>query len=240
MVSSSAWLEHAPFAFWFAENHRPQYFVELGTHYGFSYFCFCQKIRELGLKTNCFAVDTWEGDEHAGFYGDEVFENLRRYHDPRYADFSRPIRSTFDEAASQFSDGSIDLLHIDGRHCYEDVKHDYETWRPKLSPRAVVLFHDTQVKERNFGVFRFWAEIEKEFPNFEFLHGHGLGVLGVGHDPAVAMLPIFTLDDRAAEATRTAYDRLGAVISGRKSLSRNEPCPCGSEKRFKHCHGALS
>jgi preprotein translocase subunit SecA len=22
-------------------------------------------------------------------------------------------------------------------------------------------------------------------------------------------------------------------------VSRNEPCPCGSGKKFKHCHGAL-
>jgi preprotein translocase subunit SecA len=23
-------------------------------------------------------------------------------------------------------------------------------------------------------------------------------------------------------------------------VGRNEPCPCGSGKKFKHCHGALS
>lgn len=23
-------------------------------------------------------------------------------------------------------------------------------------------------------------------------------------------------------------------------VSRNEPCPCGSGKKFKHCHGALT
>jgi preprotein translocase subunit SecA len=23
-------------------------------------------------------------------------------------------------------------------------------------------------------------------------------------------------------------------------VGRNEPCPCGSGKKFKHCHGALA
>src|SRR5438445_627722 len=80
----SAWLEHAPFAFWLIDAHRPQTLVELGTHYGFSYLCFCQEVLELDLTTRCFAVDTWHGDAHALFYGDEVFSDFQGYHDPRY------------------------------------------------------------------------------------------------------------------------------------------------------------
>jgi uncharacterized coiled-coil protein SlyX len=70
------------------------------------------------------------------------------------------------------------------------VRHDFEAWAPKLSPRAVVLFHDTNMLERGFGVARFWAEVEGRFPSFSFLHGHGLGVLAAGPDvpPAVARL----------------------------------------------------
>jgi len=29
------------------------------------------------------------------------------------------------------------------------------------------------------------------------------------------------------------------VREGRK-VGRNEPCPCGSGQKFKHCHGKLS
>jgi len=28
------------------------------------------------------------------------------------------------------------------------------------------------------------------------------------------------------------------VREGRK-VGRNEPCPCGSGKKYKHCHGAI-
>jgi len=34
----------------------------------------------------------------------------------------------------------------------------------------------------------------------------------------------------------TAADENGVVTSG--EVSRNSPCPCGSGKKFKRCHGA--
>ena len=112
---------------------HPQNFVELGTHSGFSYFAFCQAVQHLQLKTRCYAVDTWKGDEHAGFYGEEVFREVCNQNDRRYSAFSSLIRSSFDDALRHFDDGSIDLLHIDGCHFFDDVKHDFETWRSKLS-----------------------------------------------------------------------------------------------------------
>ena len=29
-------------------------------------------------------------------------------------------------------------------------------------------------------------------------------------------------------------------VRGERKVGRNEPCPCGSGKKYKHCHGALS
>src|SRR5262249_20887506 len=157
-------------------SHRPQRVTELGTFTGFSYFCFCQQVQASGLDAKCFAIDTWKGDEHNGFYGGDVFDQLCHYHDNQDLYFLKLIPSTFDEALDQFDDESIDLLHIDGRHFYEDVKHDFEKWRRKLSSRAIVLFHDTQVRDRGFGVYQLWESAKRDLPHFEFTHCNGLGV----------------------------------------------------------------
>ena len=71
-VVESAWLEHAPFAFWLVDAIAPRSIVELGTHNGFSYFTFCEAIKRLRLPARAFALDSWEGDDQAGFYGQDV------------------------------------------------------------------------------------------------------------------------------------------------------------------------
>lgn len=209
----SAWHEHAPFAFWLTEAHRPGTYVELGAHHGFSYCCFCQAIERLGLETKAFAVDTWSGDAHVGAYDDEVFKRLADYNN-RYSAFSRLVRSSFDDALAHFTDGFIDLLHIDGQHFYKDVKHDFSSWARKLSSRAIVLFHDTNVREGGFGVFQLWDEINSSYRSFEFLHGHGLGVLAFGPDQNPKMHDFFEAmaDPKLACEVRTTYSHLGAAI----------------------------
>jgi hypothetical protein len=71
------------------------------------------------------------------------------------------------------------MLHIDGLHTYEAVKNDFYTWLPLLKDDCIVLFHDINVREREFGVWMFWQEL-KELPDYttvETLNGHGLGIL---------------------------------------------------------------
>ena len=207
--ADSAWFGHVPFAHWLVGQHRPRSIVELGAHNGVSFAAFCEAVLRCGVDASALAVDTWRGDEHAGFYGDDVYADLVKFHDQHYAGFSTMLRATFDEALGFVLDGSVDLLHIDGRHRYEDVSHDYATWVPKLSPRAVVLFHDTNVRQGDFGVWRLWAELREAHPSFEFLHGHGLGVLACGPEVQGSIAELCALRDPHAIAA--LRDRFGLI-----------------------------
>jgi len=184
LQSPNAWVGHLPFAAWVIQEIKPKIFVELGTHSGNSYFSFCQSVIEAGLSTKCYAVDTWQGDEHAGQYDEEIFAKVNAHHQEHYAKFSRLLRMPFDDAVTYFADESIGLLHIDGLHTYKAVRHDFKTWLPKLAPGAVVIFHDTNVRERNFGVWKLWEELRARYPNnLEFVHAYGLGVLQLNNAP---------------------------------------------------------
>ncbi|WP_271894144.1 glycosyltransferase [Candidatus Phyllobacterium onerii] len=238
LARESAWHEHAPFASWLIEALRPRTLVELGTHAGFSYFTFCQAVQRLALPTNCYAIDTWKGDVHTGWYDEDVYNSVQEYNNANFSNFSTLIRSTFDHALPDFKDGSIDLLHIDGRHFYEDVKHDFETWRPKLSDRSVVLFHDTNVHDQDFGVFKLWDELRSTRPSFTFLHGHGLGVLGFGQHVSTSLDALFQSAKSEGELTavRNAYARLGAAVAAEWKLldQRDELQRIHTELRLSH------
>jgi hypothetical protein len=175
----SAWWQHVPVAHWLVDVIKPDTIVELGTHYGVSFFAFCEASEAFSSNSFVFAVDTWEGDEHSGAYSEEVYNKVLAHWSGFHRSRSRLVRSTFDEAANYFENKSIDILHIDGLHTYEAVQHDFKTWLPKLKDESVVLLHDINVRERGFGVWKFWLELKAnpEYLSIEVKNGHGLGLL---------------------------------------------------------------
>ncbi|HUJ52003.1 MAG TPA: SEC-C metal-binding domain-containing protein, partial [Steroidobacteraceae bacterium] len=44
----------------------------------------------------------------------------------------------------------------------------------------------------------------------------------------------------AAAPPLPSAESSGTFVRGERKVGRNEPCPCGSGKKYKHCHGALT
>jgi GT2 family glycosyltransferase len=212
------WSGHLPFAYDLIASLRPNLIVELGTQYGESYFGFCQAVEEHRLSAQCYAVDTWRGDEHTGAYGDSVYDEVDSYNRTHYGSFSSLLRTRFDDAASQFAEASIDLLHIDGLHTYEAVAHDFSHWLPKVKPGGVILLHDVMVRSADFGVWRLWKELTSRFPSLTFYHSWGLGVLQVP-GPSITddllLNWLFSTDSNVQQTLRSHYVMLAESLEYR-------------------------
>jgi hypothetical protein len=289
--SAPSWAGHIPFLFLLFNLARPRYYVELGVMQGTSFFAACEAAKRYETGAHCIGIDTWLGDPHTYHYtdGNAIFDDLKEFLANRYPS-AELIRSTFDEASPRFPDQTIDLLHIDGYHTYEAVSHDFAHWQRKLSDHSIVIFHDIVVRKRDFGVWKFWAEIRQKYRFLEFQHSHGLGVLLTGPKTPAGVeslyrrlhaqrenIELFQLMCEAAASTLSlrmqrqnpaglrdtpqqqprsqpgpqqelhpqnrprpnASQSKGNGIIAANHISRNDPCPCGSGKRYKHCHGTL-
>ena len=180
------WGGHRRFAYDLVRNVKPSTIVELGCHVGNSLMTFCQGVLDSNAPCTIFGIDTWTGDEHAGYYGEEIWEALNQSIEKYYQSIDvRLVRSTFDDQLSNFEDNSIDVIHIDGLHTYEACKHDFESWLPKIAKNGLVLLHDISL-DSGYGSANYWIEIAKHYPNFAFEHSFGLGVIapkGTGNIP---------------------------------------------------------
>lgn len=233
LTDSFEWQGHIPFAFWLVSELKPRRIVELGTYKGDSYLAFCQAVNAFDVQCECNAIDTWEGDAHVGGYGNEVFDSLRAYHDSRYGSFSRLHRMLFQQAVETFSDSSIDILHIDGLHTYEAVRADFELWVSKVSPQGIVLFHDSAVKERGFGVWKLWEELSGEYLSLHFPHSNGLGVLALGDNPPAAIRFFAAAEETEREAFLSFFqilgDRVQSHVQAKFWQSECERCSAENE-----------
>jgi predicted O-methyltransferase YrrM/FMN phosphatase YigB (HAD superfamily) len=175
--TTGPWSGHREFVYDLLRWRQPGRVVELGTHFGVSLFAINQALRDAGSTSEVHAIDSWAGDEHAGFYGEEVFDLFKR----NLAEVGYPNvtlhRMLFSEALPAFDDESIDLLHIDGLHTYEALQEDFETWLPKVAPNGLVLLHDID-PESGYGSAAYFARsVQPNFVTRAFSHNFGLGVV---------------------------------------------------------------
>jgi O-antigen biosynthesis protein len=212
MQPSSEWLEHASFAFWLIDALRPRVIVDLGSD-GYSHAAFCQAVQGLNLNSRCYGIQ--QDNSHVTADGEASFQALSDHIEALYKSFSSLIQTDFEQARARFEDGSIDLLHIDGFNSYKAALAEYTAWQPLLSQSSVVLLHDTNIPDRGIGMARLWQDLAHDHKHFEFLHGRGLGVLGVGDSLREPVEHLFACAHRPAATNhlRLAYSQLGSVIS---------------------------
>lgn len=189
MLKYSPWSGHRFFGYDLIANMKPDIVVELGSFYGCSTFAFAQAVKDLQLRTRLYAVDLWEIFDKftESDYKEDVYGAFLQVKEKCYEEqMIVMMKMSFDQAVENFEDRSIDILHIDGSHFYEDVKHDFETWKSKLKPNAIVLFHDIGDEIINGGIMGshvYWNEIQQQYPyTTQFSFSCGLGILFMSKD----------------------------------------------------------
>ena len=183
-----AWTSHLHFAYDLVALLKPRLLVELGVDRGESYFAFCQAAAENETGTRAFGVDAWRGDQHAGGYDETTFAQVSAHNQANYNAFSTLLRSSFDDVLDKFDPESIDVLHIDGLHTEDAIRHDVAGWLPKLRPGGLLLLHDVNVRTKNFGVWKIWTELQIRGRSWTFQDGPGLGLW---QKPPETQLPPF-------------------------------------------------
>ena len=233
MIVYSPWSGHRRFIYDLTRFLEPDMIVELGSYYGCSAFTFLQAIKDGNLGTSFYAVDTWEGDSYtANDYREDIFGAYKETQDTCFSNQnSFMLRMTFDEASDQFAKQSISILHIDGSHSYEDVKHDFKTWEEKVKQDGIVVFHDTGkdlLYGNVMGSHIFWEELKaRRSYTLEFPFSNGLGLLFMSReiydrvsgrfDPAVYMEYLFLQDTVNKDIIRKDYFE---VLNLKKEIKR--------------------
>jgi hypothetical protein len=176
-LRNSAWWGLGSVAYELVCHYRPQVIVELGTHMGYSAFAMGLALKALANGGELFAVDTWEGDPHAGYYGDDVLATFLRTRDQLgLGKVVEPLRMTFDEARHRVAT-PIDLLHVDGLHTLMAVRQDFAGYRPLMRSGALVMFHDVRTIFPEMR--RFWRSLALRYESYQIPYSHGLGVIRI-------------------------------------------------------------
>lgn len=202
LVNAESAGPHLPFLFFLSSVLRPRVLVESGTASGDSYCGFCQVIAAEELPTQAYAFLA-RAPQSA---------SLRAYHDPLYGSFSRLVEVTAAAGLPQFTDGTIDLVHLVGG------TQELAAWLPKLSQRGVLVV--SGLDSLNPHAAQAWAQARAAYPHFIFKHNAGMGLLAVGKDVPPELAALCCLDASAGDKVRAFFAQLGRVFMTDNPLRR--------------------
>jgi predicted O-methyltransferase YrrM len=113
--------------------------VEVGCLAGKSGSLLASVARENGFKL--YLIDNWaDGNDANGIPFKKMFWDKMSELDLITSFTFIELPSV--EAARQFADNSISVLHLDANHTYEPSKADLKAWVPKLKHGGTMCFHD--------------------------------------------------------------------------------------------------
>jgi preprotein translocase subunit SecA len=218
-----------------------------------------------GLKTQSQAllnldlpIADWAKEE--GIADEEISERIHKVSDEAYAE--RVTRNT--PEAMRYVEKQVTLQALD--HLWRehlvtldhlrqvigwrgmaqrDPLNEYKSEAFELFKSLIEHWHETVTAQLMRVEVRFQPQ-EPAPPPMQFLHsdpltGENEAAFAAASDGVVAgefaasALAVASAAPIAAEAS----ERDPADSSTWGKVGRNEPCPCGSGKKFKHCHGAL-
>lgn len=205
-LERSVWLEHLPFLFWLVEAMQPRQVVTLGMQRGVAHFALCQAVSRLGLDARCHAVQP-----KAGQGENPTLDAALEYNERVYGAFADVVDCAPVKAASQFDDGSVDLLLLNAETDEVELDYLFERWRPKLSSRSVVLIPSVARRDPGYEAFRDFDALMTRYPGFAFQHGGGLGLVMVGEQPSGMLESLLGSEESptAQQVVRDVFARLG-------------------------------
>ncbi len=118
--------------------------VEVGVYHGRSFSYLIIEMLNAGKKFDCVAVDACPWERGSTNPGDgEPCRGFYKYMKPLEGHF-RVMFEQVDSfvAANNFKDGSIDMVFLDGNHCYEFISKDIAAYLPKMKKGGIISGHD--------------------------------------------------------------------------------------------------
>ena len=114
---------------------------------------------EVGVADGAYSLSIMDANPQMKLYGIDPFRPLRGYQDytkkETFADMKEKAHEKLDkypnyifveklsmEAVSDFADGSLDMVYIDGNHRSPFVDDDIREWTKKVRPGGIVSGHD--------------------------------------------------------------------------------------------------
>ncbi len=116
--------------------------VEIGSYKGKSTI-YLGKGSRAGKNVKIYAIDPHREPFQSKEDATGTYEKFKKnIENAQLGGLVNPILATSIEAADLIS-APCELLFIDGRHEYDYVKKDFDTWSPKVIDGGIVAFHDT-------------------------------------------------------------------------------------------------